>query len=164
MPKKPAATFCTLAQGTLILANIDFVMRGAEEASATVFDLPETHFHARDCTFSIAGKSKDGVALVRRHAEPPGNAMTRTWLQHCCVRGADVALLRVRNASSEVFLEDSLIVGYQYPMIQIQGRADDSLILHCVRSSLVTGQILLRWRTHDGKPAAPKITVRSMPS
>src|SRR5262249_31905907 len=58
-----ATTFCSIAQGKLILDNVDFVMRWADDAPATLFDLPDTDFHARGCTFSIAGKSKEPFAL-----------------------------------------------------------------------------------------------------
>ena len=155
-----AATFCSIAQGKLILDNLDFVMRWSDDAPATLFDLPDTDFHARECTFSIAGKSKEAFALVRRHRSkeaPTENRTTKTWLKRCYVRGADMSLLRLHGTSNAVLLEESLIVGYRHPLIDMHGRGDDALDLYCVRSTLVAGHILLRWRSQGGKGISPPI-------
>jgi serine/threonine-protein kinase len=164
---KPEATFCSIAQGKLILDNIDFVMRWSDDSPATFFDLPETDFHARDCTFSIAGKSKDGFALVRRYLSknaPTQNRATQTWLRCCYVRGSDMSLLRTQQTSSDVLLEDSLIAGYQHPLIDLRGRDEDALELYCVRSTLVAGHVLLRWQSQTGKGGSPPLSARILDS
>jgi eukaryotic-like serine/threonine-protein kinase len=161
------ATFCSIAQGKLILDNLDFVMRWSDDAPATLFDLPDTDFHARECTFSIAGKSKGAFALVRRHRskeKPTENRTTQTWLKRCYVRGVDMSLLRLQATSNAVFLEESLIVGYHHPLIDMHGRGDDALDLYCVRSTLVAGHILLRWQSQGGKGLSPPILCKILDS
>jgi serine/threonine-protein kinase len=168
MPSKPAKggpTFCSLGQGKLVVDNLDFVMRYSDDAPATIFDLPDSDFHSRDCTFSIAGKSKEAVALVRRRG--PGQADKRsvqTWLKRCYVRGSSAALLHLREASTDVMLQDSLVVGYQHPLIDMRGREADALALHCVRSTLVAGQVLLRWQSPGDQGVQPPIACRMLDS
>ncbi|MSQ94020.1 MAG: serine/threonine protein kinase [Gemmataceae bacterium] len=144
-PGKSTA-FCTLSGGGLILDNLDFVMRWSSDAPASAFELSGTHFHARNCTFSIAGKSPQGIALVsRRSAEP-----THTWLQRCYVRGREMSLVQCQEASAAVLLEESLIVGEEHPLFQLRGRDTDAFSLFCVRSTLVVGKTLLRWQASAG--------------
>lgn len=158
VPKKSAqekavATFCALTQGKLILDNLDFVMRWAEDTPATVFALSGSDFHARNCTFSMAGKTTGGIALVRRYAvkaTAPTERPTQTWLKRCYVRGPAVSLLDSQDTPSAVLLEESLIVGYQQPLFQLRGREEDDFSLRCIRSTLVTGQVLLRWQSSTG--------------
>ena len=129
----------------------------SDDVPATLFDLPDTDFHARECTFSIAGKSQEAFALVRRHRSkeaPTENRTTKTWLKRCYVRGADMSLLRLHGTSNAVLLEESLIVGYRHPLIDMHGRGDDALDLYCVRSTLVAGHILLRWRSQGSAASA----------
>jgi serine/threonine protein kinase len=167
VPKKIASTFCAVAKGKLMLDNLDLVVRTSDDAPATLFDLPDTDFHANHCTFSIAGKSKEGVALLRRHHSkeaPTENRPTQTWFKRCYVRGADLSLLRVQETSGAVLFEDSLIVGYQHPLIDMRGRDSDSLDLYSVRSTLVAGRLFLRWRSQSGKGVSPTITGKMLDS
>jgi serine/threonine protein kinase len=165
--KKSVSAFCTIAHGKLILENLDFAMKWTDDAPATVFDLPDTDFHARECTFSIAGTSPQGVALVRRQRSKDASAedrTTHTWFKRCYVRGAEMSLCSSRESSAALLVEESLIVGYRQPLIDWRGRDEDALALHCVRSTLVTGLILLRWQALDGKGGAPTITGRILDS
>ena len=162
--KKPVTTFCSVTQGKLILENLDFVMKWADDGPATWFNLPDTDFHARECTFSLAGKSKAGIALIAREAALPDQGTTHTWLKRCFVRGADLSLLRQQQASAAVLLEESLVVSYQHPLIQMRCREGDALALFCVRSTLVTGQVFLSARMHDGKPGSPQLDVKLLDS
>ena len=163
MPKQPAdakrpAKLLTLSQGTLVLDNLDIVMKSADAAPALLFDLPDTHFYARDCTFSLVGKPAQSITLVRHGpAENPLEARkTQTWLQRCHLRGPEAALLDLHDASTALLVEGSLIVGQQQPLIQMRCRDEDALALHCVRSTLVAGQTLLRWQP-TGKQGGPQI-------
>src|SRR5207253_9461120 len=144
------STFAALAQGKLILDNLDFATRWSDDGPATVFHLPESDFYARNCTFSIAGKSPQGIALVRRQpvkGAPTQERPTHTWLKRCYVRGPDLALLHAQDTLSAVLLEESLIAGYQHPLFHLRGRDEDAFALYCVRSTLVAGQTLLRWQS-----------------
>src|SRR5262249_7626543 len=162
---KSATALCTLAEGKLVLDNLDFVTQWSDKAPAALFDLAGTDFRARDCTFSVAGESPrgEGVTLLRRSGAAPENRATQTWLQRCYARGADLSLLRERDASTALLLEDSLIVGYQQPLLDVRGGDQAALDLYCVRSSLIAGQMLLRCQA-DGKGSGPKIAVKVLDS
>src|ERR1019366_3309680 len=66
VPVKSLAVFCAIDHGKLILENLDFAMKWTDDAPAAVFDLPDTDFYARGCTFSIAGTSTQRISLVHR--------------------------------------------------------------------------------------------------
>src|ERR1019366_5451006 len=164
---KAPLTMLSLSQGTLVLANLDVVMRATGDGPAALFDLPETDFFARDCTFSLAGKTPQNTTVLRRHGSAelsPENPLTQTWLQRCYVRGPQATLLDLRGASTNLLLEESLIAGQQQPLIHVQARAEDSLVLFCVRSTLIAGQTLLRWQPLDGKRSNPQVHVRTLDS
>ena len=80
-PVKMPTAFCTVADSKLMVENIDFAMSWSDDVPAALFDLPDTYFHARDCTFSIAGKAKEGVALLRRHKGKQVESQDAHWLQ-----------------------------------------------------------------------------------
>jgi len=170
LPKKPAApkaavTFLQVAGGRLILDNLDLVMKAAAATPTTLFDLPESDFFARDCTFSVGGNSAQGVPLIRRvNPKPLGveASKTQTWLQRCYLRGTDALLLQNTDTPAEVLLEESLVVGYQHPLLSIRAKDEDLLTLNCVRSTLVTGQVLARWQSSDGKRLNPHFQGRML--
>lgn len=162
---KPPATFASLTRGKLILENIDFVVQWPGAVPAVWFDLPESDLFARDCTFSAASKAGQAVAVVNRKALPaPAKRVPQTWLQHCYVRGPEVTLLQLNGAGSEVLIEESLVVGYQQPLIQMRCRDNDTFALYCVRSTLTAGQTLLRWEPLVGKEGRPRLQVRVLDS
>lgn len=157
---KAPGIFFALARGKLILENLDFVMQAPAEAPpCIVFDLPGSDFHARNCTFSIAGKSPAGVALVRRIEAGGADHATKTWLQHTFVRGSEMTLLDLQGASADVMLEDSLVAGHQPPLLRVRGRLEDALEFHSVRSTLVCGQNFLHWQPLEAADNSPALRV-----
>jgi serine/threonine protein kinase len=164
---KSALTFFTLSRGQLILDNVDFVMKAPLESSCTIFDLPGSDFFARDCTFSVAGNSAQGIALLRRSDRGIPRAeqrKTQTWLKRCYLRGPAAQLLHHDETSAEVLLEESLLVGQQHPLLSTRARDEDFLALHCVRSTLVTGQILARWQSSSDQRLNPHFQGRLLDS
>ncbi|MBI1832609.1 MAG: serine/threonine protein kinase [Planctomycetes bacterium] len=163
-PEKTPTALCALSQGKLILDNIDFAARWTGDAPAALFDLPGADLYARECTFSVAGKSKDGLAVVRRVRTPQSSdgRATQSWFKRCYVRGSDAILLRMHESTGDVLLDESLIVGDQHPLIDLRGKATDSFGLYSVRSSLVAGQVMLRWQGGPGVNAP--ITVKMLDS
>jgi serine/threonine-protein kinase len=164
-PKKSAGAFCQMTQGKLILENLDVAVVWSDKGPAALFDLAGADFYARDCTFSVAGEAAkgQGVALVRRQNAAAEKLPAQTWLQRCYVRGADLSLVRFQESSSSMLIEDSLVVGYQYPLFDVRGRDQDTFDLYCVRSSLVTGDVLMRCRS-ENKAVTPKVNVHLLDS
>jgi serine/threonine protein kinase len=162
---KPAETFLSLTGGKLILDNLDIVVQWPVDAPAVLFDLPNSDLFARGCTFSAASKSGQALAVVRRKGLPaPTERLPQTWLQHCCVRGPDIALLQQSGVGGDLLIEESLIVGNRQPLIQMGARDVDALAINCVRSTLATGQMLLRWEPLSGKEGRPRLRVRALDS
>ena len=70
-PKKPAdpktpRTLLSIAQGSLILDNLDIVLRGTDDAPATLFDLGASDFFCRNCSFSLVGRAQHEITVIRR--------------------------------------------------------------------------------------------------
>ncbi len=61
-------------------------------------------------------------------------------------------------------IEESLIVGYHQPLIQMRCRDNDAVAIYCVRSTLTAGQTLLRWEPLVGKVGRPPIQGRVLDS
>ena len=154
---KAPPRFASLTRGTLVLEDLDFVMHSSADMPAVMFNLPETDLYARNCTFSLGGKTQAGAVLIRRTVNPSNDAKTKTWLHRCYVRGGTATLLDLHGGGEEVLVEDSLVVGHQAPLFAIRGRAKDEVELRCVRSTLVAGQTMLRWQTLADRGATPAV-------
>jgi hypothetical protein len=68
-----------------------------------------------------------------------------------------MVLLDSTDTPSAFLAEESLIVGHQHPLFRMRGRNDDEFALRCVRSTLVTGQMFLRWQAQSEDGSAPII-------
>jgi serine/threonine-protein kinase len=161
---KSPLVFASLTRGKLILDNLDIVVWAPADTPATLLNVPASDFYARNCTFSVAGGSGQGITLVRRLQALKDGGKTQTWLQRCFVRGPELTLLHLLNAANEVLIEDSLVAGYQRPLVQIRGRDEDDIDLHIIRSTLVSGQNFLRWQGAEGKGGHPIIKGRVLDS
>lgn len=162
---KPAAVFASLGRGKLMLEGLDFVVQWPGDGPAAWFDLTGSDFFARDCTFSAGSKNGQPVALVRRRENASfTDKTTQTWLQHCYVRGPDVALLQLQAAGGDLMIEESLIVGQQQPLIDMRCHDFDALAMYCVRSTLAGGRNLLHWEPIAGKPGRPRLKVQVLDS
>ena len=109
-----------LAQGKLILDNLDFATRWSDDGPATVFHLPESDFYARNCTFSIAGKSPQGIALVRRQPRPietPVSDLQAAWRERTPLVSV-IVLARNEEANIGACLEG--ILSQDYPPDRIE--------------------------------------------
>src|SRR5205823_2948640 len=61
-------TFFKITQGSLTLENLDIVFKGPDTATtepALLVQAIDSDFLARECTFSVAGRHRAGVELVR---------------------------------------------------------------------------------------------------
>src|SRR5204862_1399978 len=83
--------------------------------------------------------------------------MTQIWLQNCYVRGPELTFLSTQDASTAVLLEESLIIGQYQPLVHLQGREEDVFHWRCLRSTLITGQVGLRWDAAKARKESPQI-------
>lgn len=155
-----------LERGSLILEDIDFVVKWPDapaETSAALFSIRGGAIQARDCTFSLAGKNSRGVVLARLATPaaktiPEEKNTTTLRLSRCYARGTDLRILEATGGPLDVLIEGSLLVTGEQPMFQFAGAGTEENLLRLVRSTLVTGQNLIRWQDAD-KGSFPRLKV-----
>ncbi len=137
-------------KGRLVVEGFDLVVKWADaqaDAPACLFQLAGGELQLRDCTFSLAGKHPHGLLLARLlGAGVPGTAApaVRLRLSRCYARGTDLGAFAVQDTSAEVLIDDCVLANSEPPLLRVRCRDDDEVKLRVVRSSLVTGQELLR--------------------
>jgi serine/threonine-protein kinase len=162
--EKSAAAMLALSRGQLVLEGLDVALKWTDpqaDAPACLFQVAAGGLYARDCTFSFAGRHPQGVFLTRLQGDAgsPDTDPCRLRLTQCYARGTDLVALGVQNTSADVLVEQSVLVDYQLPLLQVVGRDEDEVKLRVVRSTLVAGQNLLRIRDADGKGSSPQVRV-----
>ena len=113
---------------------------------------------ARNCTFSTSGKHPLGVAALRLL---PGAAVQTApgptiILDHCFTRGISLAALVLKTPGSTVWINQSLLVGGEKPLLQVAAARLRPTNLHVLGSTLVAGQTLLLFEgasPTEGQPA-----------
>ncbi len=150
---KPA--FISVERGGLRLENLDVVCapRDASAGGLTLLDARDANLWADGCTFSLAGKPRDGMVLARFHGTRQDAALCR--LSRCYVRGPAVTAVDVDAPGASVLFDRSLIVGGDPPLIQVKANDARPTFLTAVRSTLVCGRTLLdirRAADSDRKP------------
>ena len=158
MPKKSAdpratpRTLLSIAQGSLILDNLDIVLKATDDFPATLFDLGEADFFS-------AGIARSRLSAKRSKRSPCSapepvwqtmqakNARRKPWLKRCypSAEAPKFRWLNLTQASTNLLVEESLIVGQQQPLIQMRCGDDDAArsVLHPL-PTLVASQLLLQ--------------------
>ncbi|MCI0642989.1 MAG: hypothetical protein L0Y70_28300, partial [Gemmataceae bacterium] len=175
LPEKAPAHFLSLSDGDLHLDNLDLVLQWPDsraQQAAAWFALQGGSLTARSCTVSVAGKNARGISFTEfkpslandRGSEfnpqkPPAASptMLRCRLSRCFVRGADLVVLTADAVPLDILIDESLLVTGDPAMIQLRGGEPEQTILRVMRSTLVTGQHVLRWQLGNAKTGAPRI-------
>jgi hypothetical protein len=159
-PKADAASklpaFVSLTQGSLALEGLDVAVRWTDAPEAgCLFRVAGGDFRARACTFSVAGRNRNGVSVVRLEGSQGGVA-PRCRLDHCLARGGGLMLLDLRSPGAQVLLDGCLAAGGDLPLLQAAAHNEPPVTLRVVRSTLVARQTLLqvsRAAPADNRPA-----------
>jgi serine/threonine protein kinase len=109
---------------------------------------PDLRKKAEAPWFSVAGKHRDGVTLVRLRGERAGGARCR--LTRCYSRGASLTALDVDAPGAEVLFDGCLLTGGEQPLLRVRANATRGANLRAVRSTLVCTRTFL-----EVKPAGP---------
>lgn len=154
--------FLSVSRGNLSLEGIDLVLGGADANAPLpggLLQVTDGDFLARECTFSVAGKADASVTLLR--FEGTNTEGKKCRLSRCHARGAPLVALDLRAAGAEVLLDGCLLVGGNWPLLQVAAaevrppglsdRKTTPPVLRVLRSTLVAGQTLLQL-----KPALPE--------
>jgi serine/threonine-protein kinase len=157
-PKKSGdpAAFLTVTKGQLLLGHVNVALKWAEPPAESVAVVRATDSEVLlwNTAVSVESRHKGGVAAVRFDGTLPGK---RCRLSACLTRGENLAALDVRAPRAEVLMDGCLLVGGRPPLLQVEGRKDAAPTLRAIRSTLVSGETLLRVRGAAADPAAPAL-------
>ncbi len=165
--KGGAPSLLTLARGNLALDRLDLAGRWAEAGGGvrpTLVRVTDGDFLARDCTFSLSGRSPAGLGAVRFErgdAGAPRAGATRCRLSRCVARGRGLVALNLDSPGADVLLDGCLVVGTEQPLLQVSGRSLAPPVLRVLRSTLVSGSSLLRVAPATPADTRPELHVHT---
>lgn len=142
--------FLDVQHGNLTLQNVHVAFKWPEapSAQAAVLRVEDGDLNVRDCTFSVAGKPRDGVTLVRFTSTRPQAGRCR--FERCYARGANMSVLDLNAPGAQVLFENCLLVGEDVPLLRVRAANDQPTRFRAVRSTMICGKDLLELR-----PAQP---------
>jgi hypothetical protein len=141
------AEFLRVVKGDLTLDGLDVALRWPEWTAvpASLLDVRDGALDVRNCTFSVAGKHPDAIALARA-----GGAGARAHFTRCHVRGASVQVLDLDTPGASAVFDRCLVVGGRPALVRVAASAGETTRLRVVRSTLVCERRFL-----EVKPATP---------
>ena len=119
-------------------------MAGGAVGDAAVLHVEDGDLSVSGCTFSVAGKPRDGVTLARITATRP--EVGRCRFERCYARGAKMTILDLNAPGTQVLFENCLLVGEELPLLQIRAANDRATRLCVVRSTMICDKNLLELR------------------
>jgi serine/threonine-protein kinase len=136
--------------GALRLEGLDVVVPWPETEGgpATLLEARDGDLDVRNCTFSAAGRPRDGLTLARLSGPGPPNVRCR--FTRCCARGAALTALDLDCRGGEVLLDGCLLVGGEPPLLRVHSDGTRGASVRAVRSTLVCGRTLLELSATDG--------------
>jgi hypothetical protein len=148
--------FLTVERGGLRLENVDVAFKQPEAVAGglALLDVQDSDLSVEGCTFSLAGKPREGTVLTRFHATRPGPRRCR--FTRSFIRGPAVTALDLDAPGAAVLMDDCLIVGGEPALIQVRANDARPTSLTVVRSTLICGRTLLKVRQaapSDHRPA-----------
>ena len=161
MPRGQATPLFAAQQGSLALENIDLVLKAPEgqpDGETGLIRLGEGALLLEDCTLSLAGRARNGLAAIGFEGGA-GAAVASCTLRRCFFRGPDMTALDIAGPGCSVLAEQCLLVGYERPLIAIQGQSSGKpSTIRMAHTTLVAGQSLCQIeasteRDFDSPPA-----------
>jgi serine/threonine protein kinase len=147
------SAFLEVQRGGLTLQDLNVVVKWPEGPSegATLLRVQDGDLTLSGCTFSVAGKPRDGMVLARVRAGTPADSenrperkgKTRCRFSRCHVRGGNLSALSLDAPGAEVLFEDCLIVGGDEPLLEVRADAERAVNVRVAGSTLVAGKTLL---------------------
>lgn len=144
--------FLQVRRGHLTLQGIHLALRWPEAPSqgAAVLHVADGNLTVSGCTFSVAGKPRDGLTLARFTATDPDSPApasgSRLTFQRCHVRCEGLSLVDLNAPGAEALFADCLLVGGDAPLLQVAA-GERPTALRAVRSTMICGKDLLHVRS-----------------
>ncbi len=142
--------FLDVKHGSLTLQDLHVALRWPEAPSegAAVLRIEDGDLTVSGCTFSVAGKPRDGVTLARFTATPPsvsGGSKDgrRCRFSRSYVRGTGLSVLDLNAPAAHVLFDNCLLVGGDRPLLQVRAGTEPPTHLTAVRSTMICGKELL---------------------
>jgi hypothetical protein len=138
--------FLDVKHGNLTLQDIHLAFKWPDAPSekAAVLRVEDGDLIVRSCTFSVAGKPRDGVTLAQLLATRPDAGHCR--FERCYARGAKLSVLDVEASGAQVQFENCLLIGDDAPLLQARIANDRPTRFQVVRSTMICGKNLLELR------------------
>jgi len=138
--------FVDVKHGSLTLQDIHLAFQWPDAPSeqAAVLRVEDGDLTVRGCTFSVAGKPRDGVTLARFLSTRPEAGRCR--FERCYVRGSKISVLDVEAPGAQVLFENCLFIGDDAPLLQARVANDRPTRFQTVRSTLICSKNLLELR------------------
>ncbi len=148
--------FLGVKHGNLTLQDIHLAFKWPDAPSekAAVLRVEDGDLIVRGCTFSVAGKPRDGMTLVQLLANRPEAGRCR--FECCYARGAKLSVLDVEAPGVQVQFEDCLLIGDDAPLLQVCVANDRPTRFQVVRSTMICGKNLLELRPASDADRDPK--------
>lgn len=158
--------FLDVRHGSLRLQGIHIAFKwpDAPSSGAAVLSVEDGDLSVQDCTFSVAGKPRDGVTLARFSAplssvssleKEEKKGVRRCRFERCYARGAKMSILDLAAPGGQVLFENCLLVGEDVPLVSVRAANDRPTRMHVVRSTMICGKTLLELRPAQSKDREP---------
>jgi serine/threonine-protein kinase len=146
----PPPAFLTVERGGLCLENVDVAFKQPEAVvgGLALLDAHDADLSVEGCTFSLAGKPREGTTLTRFHATRP--APGRCRFTRCLVRGPAVTAFDLDAPGAAVLMDGCLMVGGEPALIKVRANDARPTSLTVAGSTLICGRTLM-----DVRQAAP---------
>lgn len=138
--------FLDLKHGNLTLQDVHVAIKWPEapSADAAVIRVEDGDLTIRDCTFSVAGKPRDGITLAHFRATKPDGGRCR--FERCYARGAKMSVLEANAPGAHVLFDNCLLVGDDAPLLRVHVANDRPTRVRVVRSTMICAKNLLELR------------------
>jgi serine/threonine-protein kinase len=137
------SAFLSVEHGGLRLENLDVVFAPHDTTTGglALLDARDAELWAEGCTFSLAGKPREGTVVARVHGTNPNGVLCR--FNRCFVRGPAVTAVDMDAPGASVLIDRSLVVGGDAPLLRVRASDAQTTYLSVVRSTLVCGRTAL---------------------
>ncbi|HEY7331041.1 MAG TPA: protein kinase [Gemmataceae bacterium] len=142
----PPSVFLDVKRGSLTLQDIHLAFKwpDAPSESAAVLRVEDGDLTVRGCSFSVAGKPRDGVTLAR--FLPMRQGGSRCLFERCYARGSKMSVLDADAPGAHVLFESCLFIGDDAPLLQTRVANDRPTQFQAVRSTMICGKNFLTLR------------------
>lgn len=156
-----AGYLLTVANGNLVLENLDLVVRSADTGDSAISGLvrvTDGSVLVESCSFSIAGRHRAAVSAIWLEGTPADRSRPRCYLNRCVFRGAEMTAINLQAPGAEMMMDSCLLVGGTRPLLHVLGRVGSvPTSLRVARSTLVSAQNVVSIKPANSTDRLPTV-------